>query len=208
MAGPMKLIVGLGNPGTEYAETWHNLGFMIVDRLFERACCRRYRAEMQAEVSEANIAGIKTLLVKPMTYMNLSGNAVFTLLEKYGESDTGNLMVAADDIALPFGFIRIRRRGSAGGQKGLKSIIERLGSVDFSRVRLGIMPDHPVSNLTDYVLSSIHKKNREKLEEVVNRAADAFEMILAEGVDRAMSVFNERVKNLTEEALKPEVREQ
>ena len=104
----MKLIVGLGNPGAEYEATRHNLGFMLVDRLFERAGGRRFRGEVAAQVAEVVLAGQRVLLVKPQTFMNLSGDAVKPLLERYGDGDTANLIVASDEAALPFGMIRIR----------------------------------------------------------------------------------------------------
>jgi len=190
----MKLIVGLGNPGEEYEATRHNLGFMVVDRLFESAGGRRFRSEMAARTAEVTLAGQRVLLVKPQTFMNLSGDAVKPLLERYGEGDTANLIVASDEAALPFGMIRVRARGSAGGQKGLKSIIERVGSGEFARVRMGVKPDHPVSDLTSFVLAKIPRRDREALEDVLDRAADAVEVVLGEGVERAMQRFNERVK--------------
>ncbi|MGA9769507.1 MAG: aminoacyl-tRNA hydrolase [Blastocatellia bacterium] len=194
----MKLIVGLGNPGREYETTRHNLGFMLIDRLFERAGCRRFRDESNAKVAEATLAGERVLLVKPQTYMNLSGNAVRPLLERYGEAKAANLIAASDEAALPFGMIRVRGRGSAGGQKGLKSIIERIGSQEFPRVRLGVKPDHAVSDLSSFVLSPIPRRDRETLDHMLDRAADAVEVIIREGIERAMSLFNERVKQSSE----------
>src|ERR1044071_7411993 len=147
----MKLIVGLGNPGREYEETRHNFGFLLIDRLMAHAGGRRFRDEMGAKVAEVTLAGVRVLLVKPQTYMNLSGDAVKPLLARYGDAEVTNLIVASDDVALPFGMIRVRGRGSAGGQKGLKSIIERLGSDQFARVRLGVKPDHPLNDLASFV---------------------------------------------------------
>ena len=190
----MKLIVGLGNPGREYEMTRHNLGFMLVDRLFERAGGRRFRNESNAKIAEVTLAGARVVLAKPQTFMNLSGDAVRPLLERYGEADPGNLIVTCDDVALPFGTIRVRAQGSAGGQKGLKSIIERLGTQQFARVRLGVRPDHPLDDLASFVLSTIPKRDRETLDHALDRAADAIELVLAEGVEPAMSLFNERVK--------------
>ncbi|MFY9607952.1 MAG: aminoacyl-tRNA hydrolase [Blastocatellia bacterium] len=190
----MKLIVGLGNPGEEYEATRHNLGFMLVDRLFERTGGRRFRSELSARTAEVTLAGQRVLLVKPQTFMNLSGDAVKPLLERYGEDDAANLIVASDEAALPFGMIRVRARGSAGGQKGLKSIIDRLGSGEFARVRMGVRPDHPVSDLASFVLAKVPRRDREALNEVLDRAAEAVEVVLAEGVERAMQRFNERVK--------------
>ena len=193
----MKLIVGLGTPGREYEETRHNFGFLLIDRLMARAGGRRFRDEVQAKVAEVTLASERVLLVKPQTYMNLSGDAVKPLLARYGEADAASLIVASDDVALPFGMIRVRGRGSAGGQKGLKSIIERLGTDQFARVRLGVKPDHPVGDLASFVLAPIPKRDRQILDETLDRAADAIEVILAEGVERAMARFNERVKDVT-----------
>ncbi|HKP86656.1 MAG TPA: aminoacyl-tRNA hydrolase [Blastocatellia bacterium] len=194
----MKLIVGLGNPGREYEATRHNLGFMLIDRLFERAGGRRFRDEAQAKVAEVTVAGERVLLAKPHTFMNLSGDSVRPLLERYAEGGAANLIVAADDVALPFGMIRVRGRGSAGGQKGLKSIIERLGTQEFARVRLGVRPDHPVSDLSSFVLSPIPRRDGEALDQMLDRAADAVAVVLAEGVERAMALFNERVKQTSD----------
>ena len=195
----MKLIVGLGNPGREYEMTRHNLGFMLIDRLFERAKGRRFRPEWSARVAQVELAGQRVLLAKPATYMNLSGDAVRPLLDRYGEGSPANLIVASDEVALPFGMIRVRARGSAGGQNGLKSIIAALGTQDFARVRLGVKPEHPVDDLSSFVLSPIRKRDLKMLEETVDRAADAVETILTDGVERAMARFNERVKSESEE---------
>ncbi len=194
----MKLIVGLGNPGREYEMTRHNLGFMLIDRLLTRAGGRRFRSESSAKVAEITLAGQRVLLAKPQTYMNLSGDAVRPLLDRYGEGTPVNLIVASDDVALPFGMIRVRARGSAGGQKGLKSIIERLGTQEFARVRLGVKPDHPLDDLSRFVLSPIRNRDRAQLEETLERAVDAVTVILSEGVERAMARFNERVKSESE----------
>jgi len=194
----MKLLVGLGNPGREYEMTRHNLGFMLIDRLLTRAGGRRFRSESSAKVADVTLAGQRVLLAKPQTYMNLSGDAVRPLLDRYGEGKPANLVVASDDVALPFGMIRVRARGSAGGQKGLKSIIEMLGTQEFARVRLGVKPDHPLDDLSRFVLSPIRNRDREQLEETLERAADAVTVILSEGVERAMARFNERVKSENE----------
>jgi peptidyl-tRNA hydrolase, PTH1 family len=194
----MKLIVGLGNPGREYEMTRHNLGFMLIDRLLGRAGGRRFRSESSAKVAEVELAGQRVLLAKPQTYMNLSGDAVRPLLDRYGEGKPASLLVASDDVALPFGMIRVRARGSAGGQKGLKSIIERLGTQEFARVRLGVKPDHPLDDLSRFVLSPIRNRDHAQLKETLERAVDAVTVILSEGVERAMARFNERVKSENE----------
>ena len=196
----MRVVVGLGNPGREYEDTRHNLGFMLVDRLFERAGGRKFRDDSGAKVAPITLAGQQALLVKPQTFMNLSGDAVRPLLDRYGEGSPSNLIVFSDDVALPFGMIRIRPRGSAGGQKGLKSIIERLGTQEFSRLRLGAAPDHPISDLTRFVLSRIPKREAETLGAMLDRATEAVDVIVSGGVERAMSLFNERVQAVTSDA--------
>jgi PTH1 family peptidyl-tRNA hydrolase len=193
----MKLIVGLGNPGREYEKTRHNLGFMLVDKLFARAEGRRFRDEANAKVAEVTLAGQRVLLAKPQTFMNLSGDAVSPLLDRYGEGKAANLIVACDDVVLPFGMIRVRARGSAGGQKGLKSIIEVLRTQELARVRLGVKPDHVVDDVASFVLSPIPKRDHQKLDQALERAADAVTVMLTEGVESAMAKFNERVKSVT-----------
>lgn len=189
----MKLIVGLGNPGADYESTWHNLGFELIDRLADRAGTVRFRTQAEAQVAELSICGERVLLVKPQTYMNLSGNAVTRLLALYGEGSADNLLVACDDVALPIGMIRVRASGSAGGQKGLKHIIERVGTQNFPRIRLGIKPDHPVSDLVKYVLAPVPRRYRAEVDEMIDKGCDAVELILTKGVNEAMSAFNQRV---------------
>jgi PTH1 family peptidyl-tRNA hydrolase len=162
--------------------------------LFQRAGGRRFRSESSAKVAGITFADQRVLLVKPQTYMNLSGDAVRPLLDRYGEGNPRNLLVVSDDVALPLGMIRVRARGSAGGQKGLKSIIERLGSEEFARVRIGLKPDHPLDDLSSFVLSPIRARDRELLDEALEKAVEAVAVILSEGVERAMARFNERVK--------------
>jgi peptidyl-tRNA hydrolase, PTH1 family len=186
----MWLIVGLGNPGPKYEWTRHNCGFMVIDELARRAGKEIKTPECQALTARATIGGAEALLAKPQTFMNLSGVAVAALKEKYEIGENSSILVISDELALPFGRIRIRARGSAGGQKGLKAIIEKLGAQDFPRVRLGINPDHPVSDASDFVLSEFPKKDRDALAQIVTRAADAVEAILTIGIDNAMSKYN------------------
>jgi PTH1 family peptidyl-tRNA hydrolase len=190
----MKLIVGLGNPDPEYEATWHNLGFRVIDALAARLAVRRFRSESQAQVAPAQLKDEAVLLVKPQTYMNLSGNAVRPLLERHGAGEPANLIVVCDDVALPVGMIRVRGHGSAGGQKGLKSVIERLGTEQFCRVRLGIKPDHPVGDLAEFVLSRIPRKHSAGVEQMIQMAADAVETLATRGLAEAMQAFNRRVK--------------
>ncbi len=188
----MRLIVGLGNPGPEYAFTPHNLGFQVVDRLAERAGIRVTRPEAQSYIGRGQMAGQEAILAKPQTYMNASGRAVRDLIERY-ECDPAEMVVIGDDVALPWGMVRIRERGSAGGHNGLKSVIGALGSDEFIRVRLGVQPEHPVNDLSAYVLCQMGRDVRESAAEMVAQAADAVEIILSEGAGRAMSRFNRRV---------------
>ena len=194
----MKLIVGLGNPDREYECTWHNLGFRVINALAERLGIRRFRPECEAQVAPAHIGNEQVLLVRPQTYMNLSGNAVRPLLDKYGSEDPSELIVVCDDIALPLGMIRVRGRGSAGGQKGLKSVIEKLGTQQFGRVRLGIKPDHPVGDLADFVLSRVPRKQDAAVEQMIDTAASAVEVVAVKGISEAMQLFNRRVKSESE----------
>ncbi len=188
----MWLIVGLGNPGAEYAWTPHNLGFLVVDRLAVRAGIRVERPEAKSYLGLGKIEGCQAALAKPQTYMNLSGMAVAELSERY-EASLQKTIVVVDEVALPWGMIRIRERGSAGGHNGLKSIIGALGSQDFLRVRLGIQPEFPVGDLAAYVLHPIRKADRESAVAMVDAAVEAVETILKDGPSAAMSRFNQKV---------------
>lgn len=187
----MWLIVGLGNPGKEYEWTRHNCGFLVIDELARRARRDVRTPECQSLTARTIIGGESVLLVKPQTFMNLSGSAVVALKQKHEIADATNVLVISDDLALPFGRIRVRLKGSAGGQNGLKSVIAKLGTQDFPRVRLGIAPiDHPIANASDFVLSDFPKKDRNALAEMVALAADAVEVILINGIAEAMSKYN------------------
>lgn len=188
----MKLIVGLGNPGPEYAFTPHNLGFLGVDRLAERCGVEVSRPEAAALTAHTRIDGSEVVLAKPLTFMNLSGVSVRRLGERY-QVTPGDLMVLVDEVALPFGTLRIRKQGSAGGHNGLKSIIGALGSDEFIRIRMGVQPGHPVSDRTRFVLGPFRRDQYETVAEMVDRAAEAVEMIVREGVERAMNEFNRRL---------------
>ncbi len=188
----MRLIVGLGNPGPEYAWTPHNLGFLVVDRLAEIGGIRVERPEAKSYIGRGKLAGQEVVLAKPQAYMNVSGLAVHELVERL-EADPGEMIVVYDDVALPWGMLRIRERGSAGGHNGLKSLIGALGTDEFTRVRLGVQPQHPVGDLAAYVLSPMRKADLEIAAEMVAGAAEAVEIILAEGTRRAMNRFNRRV---------------
>jgi PTH1 family peptidyl-tRNA hydrolase len=183
------LIVGLGNPGTEYANTRHNLGFMLVDLLAEAAGAAVKREECRSLIGRAEIEGQKVELVKPQTYMNLSGEAVSCLLAK-DERLESRLIVVSDDLALPFGRIRIRPRGTHGGQNGLRSIIDTLRTQEFIRLRIGIQPEHPVADAKRFVLDKFGKSDTALLKETLERSSDAIRTIISESVDAAMAKFN------------------
>ncbi|HEV2177931.1 MAG TPA: aminoacyl-tRNA hydrolase [Terriglobia bacterium] len=188
----MKLIVGLGNPGYEYHLTPHNLGFMAVDRLAEECGAQISRPEAQALTARTRLGGHEVLLAKPMTYMNLSGLAVRRLMERY-EAAGADLIVLVDEAALPLGALRIRPRGTAGGHNGLKSIIGALQSDEFTRVRMGVQPDRPSSDLASHVLGRFRKADLEAVAEMVDLAAEAAGMVVREGVEKAMNRYNRRI---------------
>jgi len=187
----MRLIVGLGNPDPEYQWTPHNLGFMAVDELANRGSIRVERPEGKALVGRGKLAGEDVVLAKPQTYMNLSGISVRELLAKY-ELGPGDLLVLWDEVQLPFGTIRIDRRGSGGSHNGANSVISAVGTQDFFRLRLGCGPDHPLSSRKEFVLRPMKKADLEVAAEMVGEAGDAVEMILATGIDAAMNKFNRR----------------
>ena len=188
----MRLIVGLGNPGPEYEWTPHNMGFLAIDGIAERAGIRITRPEAKSYVGRGKFAGEEVILAKPQTMMNLSGVAVRMLLEKY-ECDPAEMIVLTDEVDLPWGMLRIRERGSAGTHNGLKSIVSALGGGEFIRVRLGIKPEKIWGELRDYVLSKLSRADREIAGQMVTEATDAVELIITEGVNKAMSKFNRRV---------------
>lgn len=194
----MRLIVGLGNPGPEYEWTPHNMGFLAIDGIAERAGIRITRPEAKSYVGRGKFAGEEVILAKPQTMMNLSGVAVRMLLEKY-ECDPAEMIVLTDEVDLPWGMLRIRERGSAGTHNGLKSIVSALGGGEFIRVRLGIKPEKIWGELRDYVLSKLSRADREIAGQMVTEATDAVELIITEGVDKAMSKFNRRVPPPEEE---------
>lgn len=186
----MWLIAGLGNPGPKYELTRHNCGFLVIDELARRTGREVRTPECQALTARATIGGQALLLVKPQTFMNLSGTAVSGLMSRYHVADPTRVLVISDDLALPFGRIRIRRQGSAGGHNGLKSMIARLNTQEFPRIRMGIAPEHPVADTASFVLAEFPRKDREALKLMVETASDAIEDILTIGIADAMSKYN------------------
>lgn len=187
----MRLIVGLGNPDPEYQWTPHNLGFMAVDELANRGAIRVERPEGKALVGRGQLAGEEVLLAKPQTYMNLSGISVKELLAKY-ELGPADLLVMWDEVQLPFGTIRIDRKGSGGSHNGANSVISGVGTQEFARLRLGVGPDHPLSSRKEFVLRPMKKPELKVAAEMVGKAGDAVEMILQKGIEPAMNIFNRR----------------
>ena len=191
------LIVGLGNPGEEYENTPHNLGFLVADRLAESHGIRVSRKENLSRVGLGVIAGRRVALAKPQTFMNLSGLAVKGLLERYGLKPD-RLIVVVDELDLPWMAMLVKERGSAPSHNGMKSVIGSLGTSEFIRVRLGI---HPGGEITGrkFVLGRFKRAQKKEVDEVVARGAAAVESIIAEGVEKSMTVFNRRARGLPEE---------
>ena len=195
----MRLIVGLGNPGPEYQLTPHNLGFLAVDELANRAGIRVERPEAKALVGLGKLAGEEVVLAKPQTFMNLSGISVRELLEKFGLGPQ-DLLAMWDEVQLPWGAIRIHYEGSAGSHNGAGSLISSLGTPAFARLRLGCGPDHPLSSRKEYVLRPMKKPELEVAAEMIGDAGDAVELLLTKGIDAAMGKFNRRERQQDEDA--------
>jgi PTH1 family peptidyl-tRNA hydrolase len=187
----MKLIVGLGNPGREYRDTRHNVGFMVIDELAKRHELTLGMAPSQVpDTVVAKQYGASPLLIaKPLTFMNRSGDAV-AALSRYYDIAPADLLVVIDEAALPFGRLRARARGSAGGHNGLKSVIERLGTQEFPRLRLGVGRGDGRRDLADHVLSKFEPGERAELETFITRAADAAEMFAVDDIAKVMNTYN------------------
>ena len=189
---PVKLILGLGNPGRKYEGTRHNAGFLVLDELASRAGVLFGRGWFSsARMAKAELAEVSVLLAKPTTFMNRSGEAAAALMRKRGLK-AADLVVVFDDLELGLGQVRVRPRGGAGGHKGLQSLIAHLGTEDFVRVRVGVGPRPAGSDLVDYVLSRFPAGERPRVTAAVKRAADAVERLLAVGVDKTMNEFNKK----------------
>jgi len=187
----VKLIVGLGNPGREYRDTRHNAGFMVLDEIARRHELKW--AEAPAQVPDAFVAkkfGTEpVLLAKPLTFMNRSGDAV-SALSRYFSIEPGDLLVVYDDVDLPFTKLRARARGSAGTHNGMRSIVERLGTTEFPRLRLGVGRGDRRRDLADHVLAKFEADEQSDLDGFIARAADAAEMFAADGILKVMNVYN------------------
>lgn len=187
----MNLIVGLGNPGKEYLFSRHNMGFMVVDRLADDLGIRVTRSQFDALTGDGSMSGLRIMLAKPQTYMNLSGRAVSGLLNFY-KLEMDSLIVVHDDLDLPFETVRIKKGGGHGGNKGVMSIINQLGSPDFVRVRMGIGKPARKEMTDDHVLGRFSPDEVKVLPDILVRAADAVEAILKAGLAAAMNEFNQR----------------
>lgn len=189
LAGPLFIVVGLGNPGEQYANNRHNIGFRVIDRISERLDIRLSRVQQKAIIGQGQISMGRVLLAKPQTYMNLSGQAVSGLVKFY-KVPLENVIIIHDDLDLPLGTLRLRPTGGAGGQKGIHSIIERLGRQDFARLRLGI--DRPPGRMkaSSYVLQDFGRQEQELLNVILNEGADAVIAFMENGITEAMNQFN------------------
>lgn len=192
----MKLIVGLGNPGRRYAETRHNVGWWALDHLADVWHFEGWRAEGDALLMEGRVAEERVRLVKPQTYMNLSGVALRPYLRRLEWSGLQDLLVVVDEVAIPLGTFRLRATGSAGGHNGLKSIEATLGTRDYARLRIGIAPLDParqVGDLADFVLDSFEAAEQKVVRDLLPRIGDAVECWAREGIQPAMNAYNRKV---------------
>ncbi|GLX70866.1 aminoacyl-tRNA hydrolase [Paenibacillus glycanilyticus] len=185
----MKWIVGLGNPGTTYQSTRHNVGFMVIDELARRWNISVTQNKCKALVGEGNVQGTKVVLIKPMTYMNLSGESVRSFLD-YFKADLEDGLIVYDDMDTEVGKIRLRYQGSAGGHNGIKSLIQHLGTQTFNRVRMGISRPQPGRNIADYVLDNFPKIEQEALKSMIEQTCDAVEYSLKNNFENTMAKFN------------------
>jgi peptidyl-tRNA hydrolase, PTH1 family len=190
----VKLIVGLGNPGIEYQFTPHNLGFLTIDRIANDGGVEVRNRQCHALTVRTTIGEEEVLLAKPETFMNLSGMSVRELAAKHKISPKVDLIVIYDELDLPFGTIRIRQRGSSAGHNGMKSIIAALGTQEFLRIRLGISPERKIADGVKFVLTPFRKAQLKKVDEVLDHAAEAVNVILKEGPGAAMNRFNRKAE--------------
>ncbi|MDO4619223.1 MAG: aminoacyl-tRNA hydrolase [Lachnospiraceae bacterium] len=189
-SGISYLIVGLGNPGAKYDKTRHNMGFDVIDRLIEEYNVPQSGTKFHAMIGKGTIGTEKVLLMKPLTYMNLSGTAVREAVNFYKLDPATQVIVISDDIDLAPGKLRIRKKGSAGGQNGLKHIIAQLGTDQFTRIRVGTGSKPEGWQLADWVLSRFSAEDRKAVDEAIDRAAKAAACIVTDGPDKAMNLYN------------------
>lgn len=192
MGEAMYVIAGLGNPGTKYENTRHNIGFMVIDAVADKNHISVTEKKHRAIIGKGMIGGERALLVKPQTFMNLSGESIREVIDYYKIEEKTELIVISDDISLAPGALRIRKKGSAGGHNGLRNIILHLGHDEFQRIRLGVGEKPHGYDLADYVLAHFNEDDRALIRESVEQAAEAVEVMVTEGVDRAMNRFNKK----------------
>ena len=190
----MYVIVGLGNPDRKYQNTRHNIGFDVIDAIADKNHITVGERKHKALIGKGLVGGQKVVLVKPQTYMNLSGESVREVIDFYKIDEKGELIVISDDVSLDVGQIRIRKKGSAGGHNGLKNIILHLGHDEFQRVRMGVGEKPEGYDLVDYVLGHFSSEEREIMDESAKRAADAIEVMITDGTDAAMNQYNKKVQ--------------
>lgn len=195
----MYIIVGLGNPEKKYVNTRHNIGFDVIDAIAEKNDIVMGEKKHKALIGKGIVAGQKAVLVKPLTYMNLSGESVRSVIDFYKVDEKSELIVISDDVSLDMGQIRIRKRGSDGGHNGLKNIIMHLGHDEFIRVRMGVGEKPPRMDLADYVLGHFSMEEREVMNEGARTATLAIEKVITEGPDAAMNKYNARKRPPREE---------
>ncbi len=191
----MKLVVGLGNPGREYEGTRHNVGWMLLDHLARQWHIEDTRRDGEARVADARLGNTRVRLVKPLTYMNLSGQVLRPYLRREGWSPASDLLVVVDEVALPLGRYRLRAQGSAGGHNGLKSVEAALGTRQYARLRIGIKPDdaqREVGDLSDFVLARFGKSERAVVDELLPKLTDAVEIWVRDGIVAAMNAHNRK----------------
>ena len=194
----MKLIVGLGNPGSEYQFTPHNMGFLAIDRIAEQCGVRVNNRHCRAQTARTRLAGHEVVLAKPETFMNLSGASVSELVREYEAQPEQDLVLLYDELDLPFGTLRVRPRGRSAGHNGVESVIAALGTQELTRIRMGVGPDYPVGDGARYVLSQFKKAQLAVVDEVLDEASDAVGVILADGVQAAMNRFNRKADEASE----------
>jgi len=185
------LVVGLGNPGKEYGNTRHNFGFLLLDKLARgMAVAFRHRSSLEADVAVGELLSHSVVLAKPLTYMNLSGRAVASLVRFFRLREPRQLLIAHDDLDIPLGRIKIKSGGGAGGHKGVSSVIESLGTSDFLRIRLGIGLEERPIDVVDYVLTPFAADDQDVVQHTLNEASKAVRMIIQEGHGPAMNFFH------------------
>jgi len=198
----VKLIVGLGNPGDEYRLTPHNVGFLAVDRIAETNGTKIDNRHCRAVTGRVSLEGNPSVLAKPETYMNLSGVSVRELVDKYEADIATDLIVIYDELDLPWGNIRVRMKGRSAGHNGVQSIINALGTEEFTRIRIGINPGHKITSGSHYVLSQFRKAQLPVVDEALDTTAEAVKVILAQGALAAMNRFNRKATGEAEEEKK------